>query len=37
MIVKVNAFSASMIFLQIALRGQKEQGRAGKYFEKFST
>ena len=37
MIVKVNAFSASIIFLQIALRGQKEQGRTGKHFEKFNT
>ena len=37
MIVKVNAFGASIIFLQITLRGQKEQDRTGKHFEKFST
>ena len=37
MIVKVNAFSASIIFLQIALRGQKEQRRTRKHFEKFNT
>ena len=37
MIIKVNAFSASIIFLQITLRGQKEQGRTRKYFEKFNT
>ena len=37
MIVKVNTFSASIIVLQIALRGQKEQGRTGKHFEKFNT
>ena len=37
MIVKVNAFGASIIFLQITLRGQKEQERTRKHFEKFST
>ena len=37
MIAKANAFSSSIIFLQIALRGQREQGRTGKHFEKFNT
>ena len=36
MIVKINAFSASIIFLQIALQEQKEQGRTGKHLEKFN-
>ena len=36
MIVKINAFSASITFLQIAL-GQKGQSRTEKHLEKLKT